>query len=193
MKNITRIIFPILIAYFFIGCSQKIEFNKEYVERDLKVNLKKVKSEEVDILKKQNLYLKKHPNSFRAKATTLDINLTSVNENVLKEFFSQYFDNVSLSNEHTSNLYVDSQFYDYEYEYGFSDGNEVEVFVDVKVFYKNKKILDKKYSIKNEITALTLNLTIFPLVEENFHKTLLKLYETKLKPDLIKALNENIN
>ena len=28
-------------------------------------------------------------------------------------------------------------------------------------------------------------------VEENFHKTLLSLYETKFKPDLLKALEEN--
>ena len=45
--------------------------------------------------------------------------------------------------------------------------------------------------MKNEISAFTLNFTIVPLVEENFHKTLLSLYETKFKPDLLKALEEN--
>lgn len=118
--------------------------------------------------------------------------MTSLNQNVLKEFLSQYFTKVSFSNDNKKGLFIDSKFYDYQYEYGFSDGNDVEVFVGVKVYDDTKLILDKKYSIKNGITALTLNLTIFPLVEENFHKTLLKLYETKLKPDLLKALKENM-
>ena len=87
---------------------------------------------------------------------------------------------------------MDSKFYNYVYSYGgLTDGNEVEVFIDIKVYYKNKLILDKKYDMKNEISAFTLNFTIVPLVEENFHKTLLSLYETKFKPDLLKALEEN--
>ncbi len=191
MKTFFKLFILTSFLYLLTGCSQKVEFNQNYIQPNVKQDLKKVDIEKVDIKKNENLYLKKHPNSFRAGGTTLDINLGSLNENVLKEFFSQYFNSVSKVSQSTDNLYVESKFYNYEYSYGFSDGNEVEVFVDIKVHYKNKLIIEKKYNMKNEITALTLNLTIFPLVEENFHKTLLKLYETKFKPDLLKALEEN--
>ena len=178
--------------YLLTGCSQKVEFNQTYIKPNIKQDLKKVNIEKVDIKTNENIYLKKHPNGFRGAATTLNINLGSLNDNVLKEFFSQYFNSVSKVSQPTDNLYVDSKFYNYVYSYGgLTDGNEVEVFVDIKVYYKNKLILDKQYDMKNEISAFTLNFTIVPLVEENFHKTLLSLYETKFKPDLLKALEEN--
>jgi hypothetical protein len=191
MKIFLKTIILTSSLFLLTGCSQKVEFSQNYIEANVKKDLKKVNTEEVDIKKNENLYLKKHPNGFRGSATTLDINLGSLNENVLREFTTQYFNQVSVVPALTDNLYIESKFYNYEYVYGFSDGNEVEVFVEMKVFYKNKLILEKKYNIKNDITALTLNFTLAPLVEENFHKTLLKLYETKFKPDLLRALENN--
>ncbi len=191
MKTFLKTIILTSSLFLLTGCSQKVEFSQNYIEANVKKDLKKVNTEEVDIKKNENLYLKKHPNGFRGSATTLDINLGSLNENVLREFSAQYFNEVSVVSGLTDNLYIESKFYNYEYAYGVSDGNEVEVFVEMKVFYKNKLILEKKYNIKNDITALTLNFTIAPLVEENFHKTLLKLYETKFKPDLLRALENN--
>lgn len=191
MKTFLKTIILTSSLFLLTGCSQKVEFSQNYIEANVKKDLKKVNTEEVDIKKNENLYLKKHPNGFRGSATTLDINLGSLNENVLREFSAQYFNEVSVVPGLTDNLYIESKFYNYEYAYGISDGNEVEVFVEMKVFYKNKLILEKKYNIKNDITALTLNFTIAPLVEENFHKTLLKLYETKFKPDLLRALENN--
>lgn len=191
MKTFLKTIILTSSLFILTGCSQKVEFSQNYIEANVKKDLKKVNAEEVDIKKNENLYLKKHPNGFRGSATTLDINLGSLNENVLKEFSAQYFNKVSVVPGLTDNLYIESKFYNYEYAYGISDGNEVEVFVEMKVFYKNKLILEKKYNIKNDITALSLNFTIAPLVEENFHKTLLKLYETKFKPDLLRALENN--
>lgn len=191
MKIFLKTIILTSSLFLLTGCSQKVEFSQNYIEANVKKDLKKVNTEEVDIKKNENLYLKKHPNGFRGSATTLDINLGSLNENVLREFTTQYFNQVSVVPALTDNLYIESKFYNYEYVYGFSDGNEVEVFVEMKVFYKNKLILEKKYNIKNDITALTLNFTIAPLVEENFHKTLLKLYETKFKPDLLRSLENN--
>lgn len=191
MKTFLKTIILTSSLFLLTGCSQKVEFSQNYIEANVKKDLKKVNIEKVDIKKNENLYLKKHPNGFKGSATTLDINLSSLNENVLREFSAQYFNEVSVVPGLTDNLYIESKFYNYEYVYGFSDGNEVEVFVEMKVFYKNKLILEKKYNIKNDITALTLNFTIAPLVEENFHKTLLKLYETKFKPDLLRALENN--
>lgn len=191
MKTFLKTIILTSSLFLLTGCSQKVEFSQNYIEANVKKDLKKVNTEEVDIKKNENLYLKKHPNGFRGSATTLDINLGSLNENVLREFSAQYFNEVSVVPGLTDNLYIESKFYNYEYAYGISDGNEVEVFVEMKVFYKNRLILEKKYNIKNDITALTLNFTIAPLVEENFHKTLLKLYETKFKPDLLRALENN--
>lgn len=191
MKTFLKTIILTSSLFLLTGCSQKVEFSQNYIEANVKKDLKKVNTEEVDIKKNENLYLKKHPNGFRGSATTLDINLGSLNENILREFSAQYFNEVSVVPGLTDNLYIESKFYNYEYAYVLSDGNEVEVFVEMKVFYKNRLILEKKYNIKNDITALTLNFTIAPLVEENFHKTLLKLYETKFKPDLLRALENN--
>ena len=191
MKTFLKTIILTSSLFLLTGCSQKVEFSQNYIEANVKKDLKKVNTEEVDIKKNENLYLKKHPNGFRGSASTLDINLGSLNENVLREFSAQYFNQVSVVPGLTDNLYIESKFYNYEYAYGFSDGNEVEVFVEMKVFYKNKLILEKKYNMKNDIAALTLNFSIAPLVQENFHKALLKLYETKFKPDLLRALENN--
>jgi hypothetical protein len=179
------------LMFVFAGCSHKMEYNKSYIETNLKNDLKKVSIEKVDLKKQQIVYLKKRPTGFRGGGTTADINLTAINENVQSEFFKQYFKEVNYVNEATENLFVDSNLYNYQYEYAFSDGNEVELFVKIKVYYKNKVILDKEYNIKDDVAGLSFRLTIVSLLDENFHKTLLKLYETKFKPDLLKALEEN--
>jgi len=175
----------------FTGCTNHIIYNKQYIEPELKTGLNKVKNTDVYIQKHKPLIIKKHPNSFRGMATTVNVDLESINSNVLKEFLQQYFKNVKFTDTFKKDgLYIDSKLYDYNYAYGFSDGNEVEEFVKVKVFYNGKKILDKTYKIKHDITALSLHINLNSLLEENFHKTLLRLYETQFKPDLIKALEK---
>ena len=72
--------------YLLTGCSQKVEFNQTYIKPNIKQDLKKVNIEKVDIKTNENIYLKKHPNGFRGAATTLNINLGSLNDNVLKVF-----------------------------------------------------------------------------------------------------------
>lgn len=195
MRNTIKNILLISFVFLITGCSYKVEYDKQYIETDVKTDLKKVSTDNIVLKNQKSLVINKHPNSFRAKASTIELNMSSINDNVLKEFFKQYFEDSNIKfGEDKTNLFVESNFYDYEYAYGaFGDGNDVRIFVDIKVYYKNRMILDKKYNIEKGISAITFgNATIIPLLTENFQEALLLLYEEQFKPDLLEALKKEI-
>lgn len=194
MQNLKYILI-IGLVFLFSGCST-LTFNNEYVQGNIENNLTKVSANtQIIIDKKEPFILEKRPNSIRGALSKLSIDLNSVNEGVLSKFFSQYFSNIIVSNENEKGIFIDSSVTNYEYEYGLIKTVEMEVFVDIKVYLNGTIILNKSYkSDKDKVNAL-ISLTRISggsYADELFHKSLLNIYENKFKPDLLKALKENI-
>lgn len=182
------------LMFVFSGCVNRtnVIYNEDYLKTELNKEIKQVSSQKVDLKKKEAVYLTKFPTSVNGALVELNVNLTAINEDIQREFFNQYFKEVNYVKETTENLFIDSTLYNYEHSYPLNNGTQIELFMKMKVYYKNKLILNKEYYIKDNVIMLfTMRFSLKEIKNEAFQKTLFKLYETQFKPDLLKALEEN--
>ncbi|MCT7540186.1 hypothetical protein N5T82_10055 [Aliarcobacter cryaerophilus] len=182
------------LMFSFTGCvklTRNVDFNEEHLKTLKKVELKKVENKTVIIEKKENLFIEKKPNGMIGFGTQIIVNMTNLNEKVLKESMNQYFKNVEISNNQ-GYIYIDSKLLDYEYKYGFSSVN-LKIKIQNIVKQGDKEILNKiyenNYDLNILITSTKIQLSEF--LEEMFNKLIFETYETQFKPDLLKALEEN--
>lgn len=184
------------LILLFSGCGSTLMFTQGYIDGKLKNDLNKVsKDVKVVINPSETSILKKRPNSFKGKLTSISINLENVNTGVLNGFLTQYFDNVEKLNELNLNEFtIKSKILDYEYSYGIISKVYMKVYMNIEVSYQNKILLNKKYE-SNEKSVNVINsftrLSGESYAEELFHKAILEVYETEFKEDFLKILKNN--
>jgi len=192
-----------LVAIFMTGClSTPVPYKKESITSNLKNDLVKVKNSSVTVICPDSRLAKK-PTSVTGGATTLDIDTGTINREVAKEFFKQYFNNVNISKKETnipSGLVIKSYIIDYEYAYGYTESTDFIIKLHVDAFYNNEKLFSKDYkregdnkillSLRSSFLLIAVDLK--PKAMELFHKLLLEIYEENVKQDLIKSLKNKV-
>lgn len=191
MKYINFLILLGLVL-LFNGCmTTNINFQESSINGIKKSKLNKVSNTSINIKEKEDVFIKKRPDSMYGKATTVNVNMSELNNNSLKATLSQYFNNVNISNNE-ADIVISSDFLDYSYEYGVLESVKLNVKVAVKVYKNNKLILSKSYDFTSSLYVIaSLKISLGEFTEEKFNKTLFELYETKFKQDLLKALEKN--
>ncbi len=122
---------------------------------------------------------------------------SSFGENVLKDFLSQYFNNIEISN--------DKAFLEFDIKITkvrkILDLNRprYKVWFNLHVVKNEETIINKNYREEMHPPAIIESIYLFNPSEGAvvyadmvLHKEFFKILETKVKPDLIKALKENI-
>lgn len=186
-----------LTVFFISGCSYTGVYNPAYIKGNINNSL--IKEKQIDVaIKESNVKISKHPISRKGRKTTLFLNIGNINTQVTKEFFAQYFKDVKISKEKTSKgLFIDSSITDFKYAYGegFSDDCKIWFTLNLKVYFNDKKILDKSYNefYNNNVLLTEHSLTLFYEPVEAFHKGLIEVYSKQVVPDLVEALKKALN
>jgi len=199
MRTLFNTLILITGAMFFLtGCSTTNgPYTPKYVNGVLKHNLSEVK-ETVIVKQHAEKIVTKNPESVRGKLGKLALHTSAIGDNVTKDFFEQYFNNVAFGNESQEGLlYVNFEVLDYTYYHGaIADASVVSLDTKITVKKNGKEILNKHYT-KTVDSNTYFNVNIFnhtlkTIAVETFHKGVLDIYENQIKPDLLKALKENI-
>ena len=120
------------------------------------------------------------------------------NNIVLKSFLNQYFQEVNISDIKTD-INIKSKIISLKY-FNSQTGGLKKLIVELNIIVEKngKEILNKIYKESPEnvddSVAFSFRLTfdhILELKNEDYHRGLFWIYETKFKPDLLKALEEN--
>lgn len=184
----------IIQLFVFSGCVTTMgEYNYDFIINDL--DLKKEKTnKKIIILINKNEIITKSPSSSGFVEVSMPV--TIINENISKEFLSQYFTEVIVSNNlaQESFFIFDSKIVDFSYYHPSVNSTSVQIKLKVNVFKNKKMIFTKIYEkeyiesvINNHKNNVNENVIIVP-----FHKSLLRLYEEKVKSDLVEALKLNL-
>jgi hypothetical protein len=196
MKKILIIIMLSLNALMFSGCSiYNLSFEPNFVENDsIKKMSNKNKEIKVEIISTKNLEsVKKKPTSKVVGSALTFIAENSFAENALAEVMKQYFEKVEITETKTSeeNLIIIPRLVNFEWE-PIWGGQKSEFFVEIKVYVKNKEILNKIYTGKYETTTLIATMLSYTeLVNYIKSKNIYKFYNEEFIPDLAKALRDN--
>lgn len=197
---IKKLLLACLSAFFFTGCiNYNIDYDPQKVTSKIKPNLSKVEIEKVTVISNPNdkyKKIKKHLKG-RTYGATIDMAVGEINEKVSKLFFEQYFDIVQIGEtvDRDSLFSIDSEILDYEWDRSFPDIIHIDLDLQVNIYRKEKLVISKIYKLRDYDSSVLLvlaNFTLVPLIQETFHKGVLHLYETKVKPDLLNELNGNI-
>jgi hypothetical protein len=197
MKNILITIMLSISAMLFTGCSTyNLTFEPNFVEHD---TIKKISNKEeklkVEIVSTKNLEsVKKKPTSKVVGSALTFIAENSFAENALAEVMKQYFEEVKIVSENEineDNLIIKPKLLNFEWEPMWG-GQKSEFFVEIKVYFKNKEILNKIYTGKYEKTTLIGTMLSYKeLVNYIKSKNIFTFYNEEFIPDLAKALKEN--
>ena len=197
-KIILNICLLLFTSFLFSGCVSIYTVNntygKEFINYDLKTIIEK-SEKKVNIIHTDS-ESKIEPSGFVGTAYANHFD-KDFNSNILKVFFEQYFKDVAISNEFNKendiNFQAKFKLNNYNYNYGLMVNLDANI--SIKAYYKNKLILEKEYKIKESSDTKMIfgwsNSQIPELYKEVMHKTFLKIYEKHIKPDLLKALEEN--
>lgn len=191
MKKLILIISSLTILVFFSGCGATGTYQPEFIAKEVNPYYSKVMKENVVIFPNDITQLSKSPDSVRGKLSSLNLDVGTMNNNIAKEFFGQYFTNVSFSKIDNNGLFIKSKILDYKYSYGgVSDSTEMTINLQIEVYYHNKLLINKTYkkTADNSIILTFSSLTLKDGAIELFHKLLLSIYEEDFKKDLLEAL-----
>ena len=190
----SKYVIALSIMFLFTGCfTTNVNFQQSFVDGVSQHNLKKVENTKIVIEPKADNFVIKRPNGYIGSATKINVNMASINNLTLEYFFKQYFKNVEISNK-IGDINISSDLINYQYRYPLQSLPIISVKVKFIVKKQNKEILNKIYEISSEDSIIFISKGIFvtDFIEEPFNKILFELYETKFKPDLLKALKENM-
>ena len=189
-------IFTAVMAFtmlLFSGCSVTANFNKDYIVTEVNPYYSKVTSVPVTIVPSYEVIGKKSE-TVMGGILVMNFETGSINSNVSRMYFEQYFSNVRTEqvSASTKGLVIKSKITDYKY-YLYASGNkEIEISLDVVAELNGKQILNKKYQEKFDnqvlLQVFTLKLDERELVYDLFHKALFSLYENSVKKDLLEVL-----
>lgn len=200
MKYIYSITILILLI-MFSGCVSKepipTNFNEDYVTPIKKNHLKKTNFLKINIETNKNRFVQMTEDKFFGRGKPMEIN-EETNNIVLKSFLNQYFQEVNISDIKTD-INIKSKIISLKY-FNSQTGGLKKLIVELNIIVEKngKEILNKIYKESPEnvddSVAFSFRLTfdhILELKNEDYHRGLFWIYETKFKPDLLKALEEN--
>lgn len=193
MKNILIINITIFIAIFFTACgSKQISYDKYNIERNLNPYISKIENYEINIIDESPSWISKKLGNKSYSLVTYELEAKKINLEVAKEFFRQYFNNVN-RNIIENRLVVKTRINDFTIDNTLNPNNQkVSLVLEVKVFRSNELILNKTYSeIAPGYSIWEWRLTPEEITYRKLQKGVLYIYETKFKPDLLKALEKN--
>lgn len=197
MKKILITIILSVSTMLFTGCKEyNLRLEPKFVENEsIRYISNKEEKLKVEIVssKSFNLIKKKPTTKFTGQGVTLIAN-NSFAENVLKEVMSQYFKKVDIIAENEinkDNLIIKPTLINFEWE-PIGGGQKSVFSIDIKVYLKNKEILNKVFNgIYEETSLIATILNDEELVSYMKSKNLFKFYNEEFIPDLAKALKEN--
>jgi hypothetical protein len=200
MKHIYSITL-LTILIMFSGCASTeptpTNFNENYVIPIKKNHLKKTDSLKINIETNKNKFIQKTEDKWLGSRKPMEIN-EETNNIVLKNFLNQYFQEVNISDIKTD-INIKSKIISLKY-FNSQTGGLKKLIVELNIIVEKngKEILNKIYkeSPENVDDAIAFNFRldmdhILELKNEDYHRGLFWIYETKFKPDLLKALEEN--
>lgn len=194
MKKLLLLIMPLFFSFLFTGCIQKVSsFKQDYVNYDsVEYISNKIYNSSIVIDNSDVYEISKLPNTIiLGRGIKSTINSSFVN-NTLQSVLLQYYKNVSLSNNISSEIVIKVKLLDYVWEPIFG-GQRNKFKILCNVYLKDKLILNKTYEEEFDSRNLIGSLSSMDeLVDTIKSKHLFELYQTKFIPDLAKALKENM-
>lgn len=194
MRNIVSVTLLIVLGIFFTGCSTTtFQFNQKHVDFKISKNIKQVKEFRISIADKEEYNIKKRPLGLVGKAHS-KVLTGNFNEEILYSMLTQYFNEVRVSNNKNVDLFIDSKILDFEFSNLMTGGIELQLKIDINVYKNKKMILNKIYNstITEDGKFFSIRLDSSELQAQFFSVALYRFYDEKFKPDLLKALKENI-
>lgn len=197
MKKILLLLMPLTLTFLFTGCiTSQVQFQESYVANESVAYITNKKDLKVSIKKFDSYQISKKPNTiFMGQANTLIIDNNFI-EKDLKAVLEQYVSSVDISAINNSDIFIEAKLLDFNWapEMGaISGGQSSEFYLNIKVFYKNKEILNKNYREYYNRTSFYFSLLSGKeLTNYVKSKDLFIMYNEKFIPDLAKALKENM-
>lgn len=176
----------LLIPFFFSGCvTFTAKYQPEYISSNINPYLNKVETVNICVKNNSNI-ISRNPKSVSGALATLNIPVGEISTKVSQDFFRQYFNQTG-----ACKYYSNFEVLDYTVAFGeFSDGSEIYVKVHYTFSDGNTILLDKVYESKsdNNVVLRPLALHKSESAFELFHKIVLDMLETQIKPDILNAL-----
>lgn len=193
MKKTISLLLVILIAGILTGCNSRVAYQNKLISSNINHHSSKVEKVAINIIS-DNKVIKKSPDGFRGSLTSLEIETGAINRHIAKDFFKQYFSRVNIVEQVSSkDITIKSFVTDYSYAYNVSDSTDMTIKLYVEIYINGEKKLAKKYSItdNNKVLLAFGSFSIKDGAIELFHKELLKLYNTDVKKDLLRVINNS--
>lgn len=192
MKNLFLIIIAIFAAIAFTGCGAKnISYDKYYIEKNINKDISKINGKSVKLIDSSEQKITRSLYSaigIKSPTISYELEASSINKNISNEFINQYFNN---SGEEV--FIINSKIKDFGIK-GTLNPNNMDTYVEMEftVTKNGKIILNKSYKKKADaIVLIELRLTLDETTLRKLQKTVLSIYETEFKKDLIEALRKN--
>jgi hypothetical protein len=167
----------------------------EFLEGKIEKNLNKIDNIEVSLLKNNKNILSKKPETIVGSMYNLDTDLGEINNLVLSNYFKQYFNNVNFVEEkNNKDLYIETNLENYTCTFGYGMLYVIATSnINVKVFYKNELILNKKYNGYKRTSGFAMTkLTGLDMFAEALHESVLNVYKNEFQKDMLTALKTKI-
>lgn len=192
MKNLFLIIIAIFAAIAFTGCGAKnISYDKYYIEKNINKDISKINGKSVKLIDSSEQKITRSLYSaigIKSPTISYELEASSINKNISNEFINQYFNNLG-----EEVFVINSKIKDFGIK-GTLNPNNMDTYVEMEftVTKNGKIILNKSYKKKADaIVLIELRLTLDETTLRKLQKTVLSIYETEFKKDLIEALRKN--
>lgn len=190
MKTLYFFLSLLIVSFSLSGCALKGTFDNSYISKDINPYFSKVTQKEVHLDIDSNV-ISKSPESMSGKLSTVSMETGNINKQIAESFFKQYFQQVDFKKDSVKDFRISSHVKDYTYSYGrFGHSSTVKITLDIEVYYNDKNILTKTY-IREFNDSVIYNIATIHASEnliELFHRSLLIIYETEFKKDLLEVL-----
>lgn len=204
MKNLIKYGIIVAFAFLFTGCMSlkfPVNNNVQYLKNNVETRYSKIDKKSIIIIKKETGIItqeKKLQGGTVKQIVTVD---TKIADNASKVFMEQYFSNVKFGNESEKSFIQFSmklKDFNFELNKGYTPSFDLKLNVIVKK--EGNLILEKMYNESTVTPALLNQVKLWKMshkasqkefISESLHLGLLTILETKVKPDLLKALAEN--
>lgn len=199
MKILLQIATVLVAGFLMTGCmAHKVGYDRDFTEFNTKNDLNKIKNKEVAVSYVDGSIAKRTSGTFPVIPKTVLTN--ELNAEIMKDFVSQYFETVELNDsikvKEKNYLQVNTSIKDFEFQIESHGGMALQIHLDVDVFLRGNLILSKIYYAERDGVKMAFGFDLFrsprSWKEEQVHKNILDIYEKQFKPDLLKALKENI-
>lgn len=197
MKKLVLILISLVTGMLLSGCTFSNPYNKASIAGNVKPFYNKVLKNEINVLSQDQVVTKQESSITFRKKDILETKTGKISTEVSKEFLFQYFNKVNLVSSISDNGYtMVSKIMDYDWKTDNKtlDGFIVKIYLEVTLYKNGKEIMKKEYvEEKSNNVFLIMFFSTRPIdtCMELFHKTLLFMYETQVKPDLVKVMRNN--